>query len=489
MVVQSASSVDELWSDRFKDWALPHYVRSLVAEPSHHAELKEFLDTNLKVESRRKWLEERLTCDIAMAAALDRDWSRLSHYATLGFRGFLSSWSGLHPCATAARKLALGDLQRLVELEDLSECANASLTGSVGLSSKVKKLLVLWDRQQPDMQDAPSVWSDLATDRTIGLSSLLGFLAPVIDNDGKVSKLKQLLDKHLSSVHFSAATAAVQHGHKQAAKFHIQKATDLIASYSDGGDPTLRMARLRAVCAYNYPSSDLKRSKRMVSIEKSRIHIQEAALDLSSAKEEVKEEIALYQGKWAEMHYDILREDEVGGDVLISSVADAMESFSRCGKSAEAHVAMASLCDKLILNWEEKASLDHSDKKSKQPSGPLPYRPEVSAADVACTIITHTFDALAYGGKGAHAASFTIPRYSLLVHVLYLLYFVMFSCTYTDRLLQLLRRHPACVPTFKDVSHTVPTWPFLRWTSQLCALLDRDVEGDAVIPLLERMAK
>ena len=75
------------------------------------------------------------------------------------------------------------------------------------------------------------------------------------------------------------------------------------------------------------------------------------------------------------------------------------------------------------------------------------------------------------------------------------------------RLLELLRSYPKTRKPFIKHSEHVPTWVFLRWTSQLMAVVDRDEGwcvcvwdqmgardismclGLAVVPLLERMAE
>jgi hypothetical protein len=285
--------------------------------------------------------------------------------------------------------------------------------GRSGLSGKVESLLLTWSKQQPDLQDSPSVWNDLATDRTLGLGSLIQFLTPIIDDANAVSELQQTVNKHLANVHFAAATAAVSHGHKQTAKILIQTATSLTASLVHA-DPSLRLARMRAVCAYNFPSLDQKVSKRMASIEKSRIHIKQAAIDLHHESDSIREEVSLLQGKWAELNYDQLHEVNSGEEesTLIGCVSDAMDSYKSSGSSAEAHLALASFCDKLLLHWEDKVPTEHSAKRSRLPCGPFPHDPEVSAGDVASIIITSTFEALKFGDKGSQSASFTIPRYS-----------------------------------------------------------------------------
>ncbi|CAM9696819.1 unnamed protein product, partial [Phaeothamnion confervicola] len=56
------------------------------------------------------------------------------------------------------------------------------------------------------------------------------------------------------------------------------------------------------------------------------------------------------------------------------------------------------------------------------------------------------------------------------------------------RVLHLVGAWPAVRETFRRGSMAVPAWRFLRWTSQLVALLARPERG-AVLPLLERMAR
>ena len=60
-----------------------------------------------------------MSIELGVAAAMRHDWSRVGYYATVGFRRFIATWSGLHPCALAARTEALKKLQRLLLKEPL----------------------------------------------------------------------------------------------------------------------------------------------------------------------------------------------------------------------------------------------------------------------------------------------------------------------------------------------------------------------------------
>jgi uncharacterized protein YhdP len=56
-------------------------------------------------------LEHHLAPELALTAALQQDWARVEHCATVGFKHFQASWTSLHPCAYAARRLVLRNIQ------------------------------------------------------------------------------------------------------------------------------------------------------------------------------------------------------------------------------------------------------------------------------------------------------------------------------------------------------------------------------------------
>ena len=43
-------------------------------------------------------------------------------------------------------------------------------------------------------------------------------------------------------------------------------------------------------------------------------------------------------------------------------------------------------------------------------------------------------------------------------------------CVFLRRVLNVLKKYPGTSPAFLEAAATVPTWPFLRWTSQLMAV-------------------
>jgi len=114
-------------------------------------------------------------------------------------------------------------------------------------------------------------------------------------------------------------------------------------------------------------------------------------------------------------------------------------------------------------------------------SSPLPFDSSVQAPRLAAMVMEHTFDALRKqawqsGGKASSSSSLMMRTLSSI-----------------PRLLQLLRKYPSSAATFAELTRSfvevADPWPFLRWSSQMLALMDREVEGNALAPLLERMAE
>lgn len=117
-------AVHSLWEGPWQEWALPNYLRSLVAlEDGGAAELDAFLHASSRDEAKLAWLDKHMSAELAIAATVRGDWARAAHHCRRGYRRFVEVWSGLHPCAVAARHSALKALQRLVEVEELADVA------------------------------------------------------------------------------------------------------------------------------------------------------------------------------------------------------------------------------------------------------------------------------------------------------------------------------------------------------------------------------
>jgi hypothetical protein len=205
---------------------------------------------------------------------LQQDWARVEHCASVGFKHFQATWTSLHPCAYAARRVALRALERLAEVDDLAQAAHATGTlllqashwagsaagsaapGEGGASSgvgaavaaAVEELLAAWHCQRPDGSDPPEVWTDLCTDRRLGLGALLQRL----DRGSSSASLWPHVNGHLASLGFLSASAAVRHGNKSVAKLHIASATELLRGPTPRAhEASLQLKRVQAVTAYN----------------------------------------------------------------------------------------------------------------------------------------------------------------------------------------------------------------------------------------------
>ena len=77
-----------LWEGSLREWALPAFVRSLVALPAYHPELKSFFEESLAHTEKRAWLEANMPAELAASAALDHDFGTVVHYVRPTFSIF-----------------------------------------------------------------------------------------------------------------------------------------------------------------------------------------------------------------------------------------------------------------------------------------------------------------------------------------------------------------------------------------------------------------
>jgi len=499
--VAKGGDARSLWSDPLaREWALPAFLKALCMGGTYRSELTAFLDDALRAPSKIAFLETALTPELALAAALASDWPRVGHLARVGFRRFLCSWEALHPCATAARRRSLRSLERLVELEDVAGLAaavtssmlrhaNDTAGGAADAATAVdhetvlgvRALLAKWGAQRPSAADPPAVWGDLANDRELSLGLLLRHIdrrsgeEPL---DGPTSATARAVaaavDEHLSRFGFEAAVASVGHGNRAVAKVHIGSATSRLS----GNVGLLAGERVAAVAAFNRSAVDATRDpkKQLSFIAKTRGVVGATVEHLEAQAVTVADRAALTQlrftaGQWAELNLDALVAAEDSSGAAVAAARDAFESFrsiavgapavTSVGPASHAGLALANLCDKLLSQWEDAK---RHEGKVLTAGGPLAFDPSVGGDAVATMVIEETLGAIGAGGAASREAMGSLPR-----------------------LLHLVQRYPATSPAFVRASAAVPCWPFLRWTSQLLAVLDSEL-GDAVVGLLERLA-
>ena len=333
----------------------------------------------------------------------------------------------------------------------------------------VRGLLSRWAHQLPDpAMGPPIVWSEVIDARKTTLSLLLrdlesGHKAAT----NHVEELRLDVDHHLASIRYCAAMSAVAHGVRPVAKRHIKDAAALMVGEGHNKQ------NLRATLAYN--RADLARrepKKRLAVVNTTQGYI-EQQLGVGDAASQA--ELLLHLGEWSELKAELLgaEGDEEG---RIEALRSAFGSFGGEGLGASevggerghgsdggddgssgagSSMRLANMCDRMLAVWED----------DQEGSVPLPFEPALPAAAVAVMVVEHTLKGLNGDEASSRTARGALPR-----------------------LLDLIKKYPEARQPFVSGTAASPSWLFLRWTGQMMAVLDRD-EGDAVVPVLERMAK
>ena len=483
-----------VWEKERRDWLLPHYVRCLLPQSTASSaeagvgrmkELEQFVDSALQDEERRVWLMDHMSAELGLAAVARGNWDRAAYYARNGYQRFLQVWSGLHPCAVAARHCALHALQRLVEIEEVCDVAvgfrerspdtgsllaGACAHGEAGARSyapltrgvaAVRKLLARWAQQLPDSaMGPPIVWSELIDARTTTLDLLVRSVEGGGQADaGEVEQLRQDVGRHLASVRYHAATSAVAHGVRPVAKRHIKEAAELMVGQESS------MQNLRATVAYN--RADLARRephKRLAVVNQTQRAIESHLGRLGDGGS--RAELLLFLGEWSELKAELLGAED-NEDGRVEALRTAYESFggerqdtsqrsasqsgsdSACedrADGARSSMRLANMCDRMLVSWEE----------AQTGSSPLPFAPALNAEAVAVMVVEHTLRGLNGDEESSQAARGALPR-----------------------LLDLIKRYPASRQPFVAGTTAAPSWLFLRWTGQMMAVLDRYRRGQS----------
>ncbi|CAM9225962.1 unnamed protein product, partial [Choristocarpus tenellus] len=258
---------DMLWSNPLqRDQILPYYVWSMVHDEERDlGELKAFLEAATSSDAppirldpsdptggsmtRLRWLEQNLPGELARAWLIKGDLGRAHQCVSLCYDRFLERWSGLHPCADAARREQLRGLQLVVEVEDYLSfhdtwggypCQERNIdkeTGRNSLSSKsiatadphrhVQGLLRRWSGQLPSRQlDPVASWNAIITHRKDCLQDIHMF---VLERASKAESSRCKVDMlwHRGNLALAAAGASIAQGVHQVAERMIISYTDI----------------------------------------------------------------------------------------------------------------------------------------------------------------------------------------------------------------------------------------------------------------------
>jgi DNA-binding transcriptional regulator YhcF (GntR family) len=215
----------------------------------------------------KTWLETRHSAELAVVYSRRKEWGRSRVYSNTTYAQFMVEWSGLHPCATQAKRNLLRNIQQIVEIEDISRnilstnLENDSIPFMFTQSSTVLRKqnpvlaqLFEWCASEPSLNDPAFCWDAIIN------------LRHTLKNSTEFSskETEKLVLVHLADLHRAASVSAISQGNLNAAKMQLEKSGKL-KKQAVGRADALSMTDVFAVCNYNNRSISRKMKQREVT--------------------------------------------------------------------------------------------------------------------------------------------------------------------------------------------------------------------------------
>ena len=216
---------DDYYIERHLPRLINTKVKLLIAGREDPA-FDRFIESSFQVDIRRTILETHYSEQLALYYLVKNNIDRAKHYVQQSVQNFAQVWSGLPDLQPFSRASKLQTLQRLIEMNEfinfVSDRDNLLNTDSLD------RLLRRWHDRLPDKKMDPlSVWSDVITNRSFYLQSLL----ERYEMSDKIDQVEsQLTNEVLSSYLSIAEAASAQANFSLATHFTRQVSTSLEGS-------------------------------------------------------------------------------------------------------------------------------------------------------------------------------------------------------------------------------------------------------------------
>ncbi|XP_049912803.1 DNA-dependent protein kinase catalytic subunit isoform X2 [Epinephelus moara] len=490
----SPPNLEKMWSDPlYQEMYLPHMIRSMLKQlqlGETDQTLLSFIDKAMKVEERKKLLENRYSQDLSLLYILQEDYDRAKYYTNYAMQLFMQNYSSVDTLLTQSRLTILQSVQALTEIQDFL----LFIKGDVSVSS-LKRLIRLWTERYPDAKADPvNLWDDIITSRCFFLDKIREKLrghvpsdtmevddsedaavdVDTIVNNCKFSMKLQMANSAWKQNNFPVATKLLKELHKEAKtnrgwllrwvhsfsryshkRSHVQGPVEQISAMlkiiplledlqADCQSATAKVFRYQKILqgtSFHILATAVGKSPSVLgTVDAGKA---EKVAKLSGAawpsENPMKVEMGL-QLKALKLLCDATRKAD---EELQSYSQDCVESSS----ITETYMALANFCDKRLREEEQ------SDTESQFP--------DLMALPV------HVVESMLKALKmNSEEARLKFPR-----------------------LLQIIELYPSeTLDLMKKEMMSIPCWMLIGWISQMVALLDKP-EAVAVQHCIEQIAE
>ncbi|GAB6025762.1 hypothetical protein CHUAL_011747 [Chamberlinius hualienensis] len=460
-----------IWENSYPERYMEYFMRSNVKriiEGSNNQSFIDFLDTSLNDIScpeKRQFLENRFSHELSLLSIVQKEYNRAWHYSTLSITNFLNYWAAISDLSTRHRKYQLEKLQSVVETDSFLQLVKSP----VSTNNLIIPLLKTWQNNLPCDSSSAHIINDIVSNRNLYIKRLQSDHASTSlnesQNEGHVD-ISDLLHKS----RFSFAMACVETASSENNfSLALSKLKESMKLYQKSNDSALQKQWILAYCkthqgeTLNQENREKVKSllnvwhnldkhikddetDRSILLESKLIHSRNADLMLKY----LEDDFSLLQVIKEEQSVSVLQLINCRNSSSVHEVLNGLVNFSfqslndaksLCGDDmdknafsvADAHLQLATFCDKYL---KENDDLKSSARKLDQ-----------SNESLANNMVENLLKSIKHGSSE--------------------------GMQIFPRLLQILESFPSTSNIFMKIVKEIPVWMFLRWNSQLVALLDK----------------
>uniref|UniRef100_A0AAV2L5B1 DNA-dependent protein kinase catalytic subunit n=1 Tax=Knipowitschia caucasica TaxID=637954 RepID=A0AAV2L5B1_KNICA len=486
----SPPDLEKMWAEPYhQEMYLRHMIRSMLKQlqlGGADQTLLSFIDKAMRVEERKKLLENYYSQELSLLYILQEDYDRAKYYINLAMQLFMQNYSSVDSLLSKSRLTILQSVQALTEIQDFL----LFVKGEVSVSS-LKRLTRVWTERYPDPKvDPVNVWDDIITSRCFFLDKILEKLKSQgstedIEVDGepditslvnncKFSMKLHMADSAWNQNNFPVATKLLKDLHRDAKsdRSWLLRWVHSYSRYSHKRSHTLSPVEqistmLKTVPLLDDLQSDVKSSSAKVFrnqkiLQGTSFHIMACALGtspsvLGTIDADKAKKVAKLAGKtWptedpksveVELHLRALKCFREGSRKAEEEQQSYQQDCVDPSSLIETYMALANFCDKQLREEEQR----ETDSRF----------PELLT--LPAQIIETMLKALKLNSEEARLK---FPR-----------------------LLQIIELYPSeTLDIMTKEMTSVPCWMLIGWISQMVALLDKP-EAVAVQHCIEQIAK
>jgi len=425
-----------------------------MSDPSQRRNATRFVKSSLRISDASRenlvafcavadsnWLSRNHAAAVATVYALSGDQKRAISVVSTFYEEFLTRWSQLHPLAIEARNSELRKLQAVAEVSEF-----LNLSSPITWQS-VDRALKTWENRFPSVNyDSPSIWEEVTTTRIMLFQHLELKLRTSHATTDEIRCADRLLNAQAEAL-LKAADGMTTQGYLDIAKKYMKRAgSDFAASSLRVLEPFVKLntslaSRHERLGEIKEQLEKLRGCVRAIESKYAGDDDDDVTIPMSLVLLRARANVALSR---AETNVEARRRCQT---IARKSFEEYISKESELDKRANGSLALANFCDEILRKFEEDEEHEDTDLES-----------------IAIVVVKCVLRACSHHG---YRAGRFIPRLFELIG------------TYGERI----------GDVFRENSHSVPTWIFVRWCSQLMALLPRqDREGSHALYILERIA-